>query len=419
MPRRASRTWLRTAGLVVFWLGLAYFFVGFGNWEDKENFHENVLKIADRLYLALAGAGVYVLARIPFPLVKPAKIAASAPFDFNARFAPYIIYTPFILRALQRLFGAFVIFVSAVLALVGSKAQEALLANRDSLQDWELALVICAWPLGFILHTFLLMFGLRFWARRGEQSLRYDRRKPFLYLRSFAEDRSWLGDEGLFMKLFVLLRGGWYQNYERRLVLALGDIGGVVGIGRPGEKLPPFGAARIYIRDAPDWQRVVADLVAASRAIFLRIGQTPGFRWEVEHLVANCEPRKIFICLPPRHRERMYAYLRENLGTVFPKPLPEKLGDAMFLTFRSDWEPVLLTNQHSHFFRRWIVSRAPEMRDALNPALAELGVPPRDMPYVFREYLLMIVLILLPIRCCIDFSQAGHVMMQNSGSSEP
>jgi hypothetical protein len=419
MRCRATRSWIRYVGLAVFWLGLAYFFVGFGNWDKEKNFPENLLILSERLYLALAGAGVYVLARIPYPLVKQVKAVPDAPFDFNARFAPYIIYTPWVLRLAKWLLGAFIIILSMFAGLAFMAASEGLSGNRQPRTDEGRILVICILVVAIPTQMLLLMFGLRFCARRGEQSLRTDRRKPFLYLRSFVEDRSWLGDEGLLMRLLLLFRGGWYQNYERRLVLALGDVGPVVAIGKPSEKLPPFGAARIYIRNALDWQRVVSDLVGAARAVFLRIGQTPGFRWEVEHIVAKCEPRKIVFCLPPRDRERMYAYLRENFTGVFPKPLPARLGEAMFLTFRSDWEPVLLTNQHSHFFRRWIVSRAPEMRDALNPRLAELGVPLRDMPYVFREYLFMFVLIMMPLRCCIDVFKAGPVMMQSPSSYEP
>src|SRR5262249_3329955 len=109
---------------------------------------------------------------------------------------------------------------------------------------------------------------------------------------------------------------------------------------------------------------------------------------------------KVIICLPLRNREETYAYLKRNSENIFPQPLPEKAGKALFLAFDSDWEPHLLRKRQSHFLRRFVVSRAPEMRDALNPALAVLVVPRQEMPYVLREYLLMVVLCVMLFQCC-------------------
>jgi hypothetical protein len=399
MPRRAPRSLIRYAGLAVFWLGLACFLVGFGNWDEHRKFSENLLILSGRLYLALAGASLYAVARIPFPLIKR---TAPPPFDFNAHFAPYIIYTPIYVRVLKWLLGALLIVVSLVFGLAAKQGFEALTGGRRPESDTGLLVAGAMVLLGFPAFSLLFGYGMRFCARQAERSLRNDRRLPFLYLRSFHADTPWLSDEvGLLGTTYGLLSGKRFESYEHRLVLAVSDIGPLVAIGKPGEKLPPLGAARIYIRDDADWKRVVIELIAASRAVFLRVGRGEGFWWELKHVVANCDPCKVIICLPQRNRARTYAYLRAHSEDIFPRPLPEKAGEAMFLAFDSDWEPHLLRKRHSYFLRRFVVSRAPEMRDALNRALAVLGVPQREMPYVFREYALMFVLFILLMQCCL------------------
>src|SRR5262245_39086279 len=153
MPRSTPRFWIRTAGQAVSWLGLVYFLVGFGQYDDNTNFTENLHRIAVRLYVALAGASVYMLARIPYPLVKSVQ---PAPFDFNARFASYIVYTPVYLRIAKWLLGVFIIVLSMIAGLAVMAVSEGLSKNRapESNEGWIVAVGILV--LGIPLQTLLL-----------------------------------------------------------------------------------------------------------------------------------------------------------------------------------------------------------------------------------------------------------------------
>ena len=165
------------------------------------------------------------------------------------------------------------------------------------------------------------------------------------------------------------------MTYEYLLHISTRDIGPLVAIGLPNERLPPIGSARIYVRE--EWQRIVAQLVADSIAVFLRIGSTEGFLWELRHLVENSNPTKVIICLPKRGRRSAYSQLQQYAREILPRPLPDSIGDAMFLTFDKEWTPRLLYHHRTTLAQRikdlWrslIVSYAPKMRDALSGAPA-------------------------------------------------
>jgi hypothetical protein len=229
--------------------------------------------------------------------------------------------------------------------------------------------------LAFLAVPFIWVIGLRLCARTGPNVLRDDQRMPFLYLRSFTSD----APEADFVWPLPV------YSYERQLATALSDIGPLVAIGAPGELLPPLGAVRLYVNDDSQWKDMVSKSMVAARAVFFLIGKTEGFWWELKHAVSNCDPRKIIICLPKKNRREMYAYLREKASDIFPHPLPADLGTAMFLAFGSTWVPYLLAPRYLHLLRPIVSSGSSKMRDALNDALAQVGVPRGEMPYLFRE----------------------------------
>ena len=85
---------------------------------------------------------------------------------------------------------------------------------------------------------------------------------------------------------------------ENEVVQILDRSGPVLAIGRPREVIPPLGAARIYVHDE-DWQNLVRVLTYFARIVFLRVGDTSGFIWELRHLRTGCDPLKLLLFFPP------------------------------------------------------------------------------------------------------------------------
>jgi hypothetical protein len=74
-------------------------------------------------------------------------------------------------------------------------------------------------------------------------------------------------------------------------------VGPVVAIGRPGERLPELGAARLYAAD-DQWRDRVSSLVRHARVVLIRAGNTPNLWWEIEQtMIAVPASRVILVCL--------------------------------------------------------------------------------------------------------------------------
>lgn len=261
---------------------------------------------------------------------------------------------------------------------------------RNIVQAGDPVIVLVAIPVRILIvltGVWLFLNGLRALTPRAERALRRRKQSPILYLRSFQSDARLLDPElsGLVRLLFLGPLG--HQTVEHSLALAVNEFRPLVAIGQPGERLPPLGAARLYV--ASEWQEVVGKLVAASPLVILRIGSTEGFWWEVEHLVKTCDPRKVLFYLPPRDRGVTYADWRDRAQQLFPHKLPPRPGNAMFLGFGPDWQPIWHGKRGASLgaIIRWpFGGRAPEVREALNSALRQLGANPTGLPLLRREW---------------------------------
>ncbi len=233
-----------------------------------------------------------------------------------------------------------------------------------------------------IYNTFLRN-AWRAGARSAEAELsRVGSRRPVFYLRSFSSDavtdRTWLA---------------WYfgsnsgKTIEQQMTVALKSVGPVIAIGRPGEKLPQLGAARFYVSDDL-WQKKVEEIVRESQLIVWMTGTTEGLGWEISHLTENIKPRRLLLWAHPHLlggsealREEQWRAFRGRLGKHFPKPLPERLGDARFFIFDNDWNPIPCPPKMSDVFTKqdWsALHRALSLRQngcdqATTAALGELS----------------------------------------------
>ena len=164
-------------------------------------------------------------------------------------------------------------------------------------------------------------------------------RRPTFYLRSFELDERIAKPS--FIRNFYPL-----PNAEQRVAAQMNRLGPLIAIGRPGEKLPALGAARFYVSDEL-WQAKVADVVRASQLVIWTTGVSEGLRWEISHLIESVPPERLVLWAHPHllrvgaaEREAEWRKFIEALGPVFPKPLPEFLGDARFICFAADWTPI-------------------------------------------------------------------------------
>ncbi|MEP7282253.1 MAG: TM2 domain-containing protein [Rubrivivax sp.] len=192
---------------------------------------------------------------------------------------------------------------------------------RDS--DWDMALSI-----GLALCAVL---AWRVWrrARRHEalsadEAMARDPRPPVLYLRSFQDDG---------VALLAQTGSRWARTVaaavqaptpEERLARVLADIGPLIAIGKPGEPLPELGAARLYVGHA-DWQAEVQRLLQRAALVVVRVGASPGVRWEIEQaLAALPRSRLVFATLGQTAlAPEIHGRLAPVLGLALPAMLTQ------------------------------------------------------------------------------------------------
>ncbi len=242
-----------------------------------------------------------------------------------------------------------------------------------------------------ILCSVLLNLAHGLFSRRAPELLTLRSNRPILYLRSFTADSRWFES---WSDLVRIIGGVPPETAECALAKAARGVGPVVAIGCPGERVPPVGAARLYVAH-DQWQTVVQQLIAQSQLVVLRFGATEGFWWELQHVVKNCDPRRVLIYLPRRDRKRRYELLRQRAAEILPQSLPTFFLHGYFLGFDADWTPYrcpIYGPRRVSKFRRFLLrSPAPCIRDGLNDALAAVGLPRCGMPFQLREWILILV----------------------------
>ena len=186
--------------------------------------------------------------------------------------------------------------------------------------------------------------GRQFFSRNAQQALRADRRRPVLYLRSFALDDTLMRRLSLASRILSLAVPS--LTLEERVVKILGRLGPVIAIGRPGENLPALGAARFYVSNER-WNQKVAEIVSVAQLVIWASGTTEGLRWELSHLLKMLDPGRLLLWLHPNilglngeAREREWRKFREQFADLLPPQFPATIGETRFIYLRADGEPV-------------------------------------------------------------------------------
>jgi hypothetical protein len=166
----------------------------------------------------------------------------------------------------------------------------------------------------------IAQLGLRLRAPNVVKILETDPRAPVLYLRSFSDDK---------------------LGAEETLAGCLKQLGPVIAIGKPGERIPRLGAARLQV-GPKDWQDEVHRLMERAQLIVFRAGMTDGLLWEFGEASKLVKSKPLLICAPIPHpgdvtnKEQQYQRFKRALANSFPAAaaaMPFELADAQYYLF--------------------------------------------------------------------------------------
>jgi hypothetical protein len=114
----------------------------------------------------------------------------------------------------------------------------------------------------------------------------------------------------------------------------------LIAIGRPGEELPPLGAARLYVSN-DDWQPVVTALSRQSEGVLLHYSENQGTLWEWRHCLQNLDRTRVVLYVPITGRsqescEAQYQKLARTIENLVGfAVLPECWDASRFIYFPS------------------------------------------------------------------------------------
>ncbi len=274
------------------------------------------------------------------------------------------------------------------------------------------------WLLLWLPAPLLISQGYRLCQRRYEPERRHDSRKPFLFLRPFADDAATtLQPLGLLAELTGVrlhASGAWanaaeggrvaakdlllishpvrllrmFFDYgasssEEALVRFFESYGPVVAIGRPGEATPNPGSERIYVADGA-WQEAVLSELQNAQAIILQPGVTTGICWELDQVRQHAEPWRVLLCLvtfwqDPQAYERWRALVKADLGWDLPRVVPY-LDRPAFLYFERDWVPRLQPLSYRCPVLWPLTADAADLRYSLQPFMEGMFGGDREPP---------------------------------------
>ena len=223
-------------------------------------------------------------------------------------------------------------------------------------------------------------------------------RMLFLYLRPFELDARNLlqllvGASAGILACLNLLDGAWIPiaflpvvlniSKEQGFSNALRPLGDFIAFGRPGEKLQPVGASRLYLEDG--WQREVTRYMARARLVIVRPGSGPSIRWEVVRVLETVPPERILFYLRFRgwgkRKQRDYEAFRSCVRAHLGAELPERLGEARYLVFDARGRPRFIreATRPSELVRQFFSRSGDVTVDWFRPVLQAVGIePPRQ-----------------------------------------
>lgn len=136
------------------------------------------------------------------------------------------------------------------------------------------------------------------------------------------------------------------------------SVGPLIAVGRPGEELSYYGAARIYVGDG-DWHERVRKLLSQTKLVIVRAAETAGLSWEIGACAKTVEPHRLIILVPLSRRG--YENFRTAAAPIFPGRLPEytgrRAGEATLraiVYFDADWGPHRVPIINQSYLSYWL-----------------------------------------------------------------
>jgi hypothetical protein len=225
--------------------------------------------------------------------------------------------------------------------------------------------------------AFVCWRGRQYRAKATAQSIIDDGKPDVLYLRAFQTDSSGLRFVAWSFLLPRLIAGLVTEEEQLRDVLR--PFGDLIAIGRPGEKLPTPGAARLYVSDA-EWQSVVSEQMRSAALVIIRAGRSTGLLWELKQAFANLDPTKLLV-LVLNMKRKDYATFREEMNKMLGVCFPAIDGFtgfgrvSGFVRFASDRKPEMLRLRAPYLRRTVYRPYQPLFQCALKPVFGDFGLP--------------------------------------------
>jgi hypothetical protein len=156
---------------------------------------------------------------------------------------------------------------------------------------------------------YLSEYGRRLRAPSARAVAERDERRPILLLRAFLDDHLAVDDPDS-EKPFGHFGETAKVTFEEILTKLFSRCGPVIAVGRPGERVPPLGAARLWVSDEC-WQQAVKELLSDAQLVIMVMGNLEnrtGLRWEAEQVLQmmSQSPRKILLVVPPVDEREVY-----------------------------------------------------------------------------------------------------------------
>lgn len=168
-----------------------------------------------------------------------------------------------------------------------------------------------------------------------------DPRPPILLLRSFEDDTTPLQqtrEQNSWMHS-VIMPTVW--TLEETVEKVLGARGPVIAIGRPGEPVPPAGAAREYLAN-DEWQDRVRELIEQAKLVAVILGDTEGLRFEYQTLLDQGASPKLILLFPPRGPEELKSRWSRFCDVFFPDGPPPEVDLSRSLAAKLPGEDTVI-----------------------------------------------------------------------------
>ena len=240
--------------------------------------------------------------------------------------------------------------------------------------------------------AFLIWRGRQYAAQASAKRIISDSKPHLLYLRAFLSDPSAAKQAFYGFDYVKLLLG--LQSEEEQLAEVLQPFGELIAIGRPGERLPTPGAARIYTSDE-EWKDVVKRQMQAAQLVVIRAATGENVLWELTQALKNLNPQKLLILVLDM-KVRDYELFRASAHSLLDVPLPEstrlrRYGRVSgFVGFAAGWKPSFFALP-APFFRGFF---KPRCKYALKPVFESFGLG-WQAPPVSAQVLTMLFVFLI------------------------